>query len=382
MKFIKAQTLLICSIITSPYLAFAQSNGQAVPDRRFLEFCNQTGKDIQRAYSSSSADSNTTGMGANAIIKAIPVGATFNSQSGSVHNTSSSYAEKWRAFNCEAVISTWGDIEEARITNQALVNIASIQGRTQIRTTEILGNTAVAVTGINTAGSMHASNNLLEAAKIGNNTSLITTGIGAGVGLLGTLFAGSRENKERELALQLQREKQAHELKIMQMQQPNAAASQQQTFYSQPVYQQPQAPYPQAQPVYQQPQAPYPQAQPVYQQPQAPYPQAQPVYQQPQAPYPQAQPVYQQPVIQTIPVGNQPYTNASSVQPYTLSSAGQLSQPEMEMHQKFGLMPDRACNRGSLVIKLINAQTICALSSAMYPPGRYFYNGTTLVKAN
>jgi hypothetical protein len=46
---------------------------------------------------------------------------------------------------------------------------------------------------------------------------------------------------------------------------------------------------------------------------------------------------------------------------------------------RFGLVIDPACRPGGLLIKTMNAQTICAFPKAPYRPGSYFYNGSFLV---
>ena len=219
----RLQILLLCSITATPFISKAQSYRQGLPDPGLRDFCNTTAESIQRESAHVSSNNSAGGGSVNAIVKMVPVGGSINYQSSQSFSSMSRYESQYRSMNCDEVLRQWGQIQVADITANALIRVASIQGRTEIRKTEIEGNTAVSVAGINNScrvresdniasvaginnsGRVRESDNMLEAVKIGNKTELMTTGISAGVRLLGTLIGGSRENKERELALQLQR---------------------------------------------------------------------------------------------------------------------------------------------------------------------------------
>lgn len=335
----------------SSWIAVANSVARAQSlDPANLQFCNETASYIQSQVQRQDQMSSSGGFGVSLPIKGIPVGVDMNA----ADNVSSSYfsgrVEQYKSKNCDAVIETWGDIQVAKLTAEALVRVSEIQARTRIAEAQIEASSSMHNSDNQLSAIQDVNRTALRTTQNSNQTTLINTGIQAGAALLGGLFGGMEHSKDHQLELQLQRERQQHEIRLLEMQRNQNSSPPQQTN-SIPVNTYPAGASPTVPQV-------------------MPYPHSAGTVQSQQSGPPIAQST-------TYLSSNQqplPEPNASNQSYLGLTSA------EQEVSRHFGLQIDKSCNPSGLIIKLENAATICARATSEYPPGRYLLMSGRLVR--
>jgi hypothetical protein len=283
------------------------------------------------------------------VISGAPVGIQGNASDSFSSNSQSRFRDVYISHNCDALLRYYQETRLAEITAQAMIEVARTQA-----------GAATDIARIGAGAANHASDNTLEATRdtnrttvrvlqSTNQTSLATTGIQAGAGVLGLLFNNSSQGKDRELALQLQRERQQHELRILELQREMS------------------------------------------------------LRQSPQPTTVNTNSTGGMPMQQTIPVSTNYQVSPSTIQAVNMTpqpgqpvsvgqQSAQYSQPvptvailaplEQEIKTRLGLDIDPTCARSSLIIKAMNGQTVCAFPRPPYIAGRYFYNGQILTPMN
>ena len=285
------------------------------------------------------------GFGINLPTKS-PIGIQANTSDNFSQSSYNRNVDIYTKKDCEALLKMYGQVQLAKITAETIVEVARIQANASVGIARIGAESAIHESDNSLAATRDLNRAITKTSISANQTSLINTGIQAGAGLLGFLVNSGSHNKDHELELQLQRERQQHELRMLEMQR---VASNPQNFpatvsvtpgniHSSQL-------------------------------------QENLITANPQAPtggY-QAAPSHPLPSGQTILTSTlDPKSAVATVMPV-------LSSLEREIQARLGLVIDTTCSQGSMIIKTMNGQIVCAVPRPPYAPGRYFFNGQDLV---